>query len=388
MSVRERVHLDGGCAPVLDDVVRRLCEWTADGVIGDGVQLCVSHNGELLVDIAIGTDGVGRPNLRTTLYTLWCTGKPLTALAIAQLVDAGRLDYDDTVGATLGARASDRIAERTIRDLLTHRAGLHHLTAQRALLAGPRRRTKMALRVGPRPGWPDGTVAYSEHGAWEVLGAVIAELTGESAGLWIRQEVITPLGLDDDLFIVMTDDDYSRNLDRMGVNVFLHGVERIPLLYERTRTSCTEEALGYGARGSARSLEQLYRALLHAWHQDDGAPATDGRIVSSQTLRYATSGEHPLAYDRLLGRECRHGLGFFVDLSTHDYGDGPSSESFGHSGYGGASVAFADPTNNLVIAALWNGHIDSETSIALRRRPLVSAVYRLLGLTNGRSANR
>lgn len=384
MSAHQRVRLDGGCAPVLDDVVRRLWEWTADGVIGDGVQLCVSHDGELLADIAIGTDGVGRPNLRSTLYTLWCAGKPLTALAIAQLVDAGRLDYDDTIGATLGGLASDRLADRTVRDLLTHRAGLHQLTAQRALLAGPRRRKEMALRLGPPPAWREGTVAYSEHGAWEVLGAIIAQMTGEPAGHRIRQEVLAPLGLEHDLFAVMTDDDYASNVDRMGANVLLHDTGRIPLLYERAHASCTEEALGYGARGSAQSLETLYRALLDAWQQDDEARA-NGHIISSRALRYATSGDHPSAHDRVLGRDCRHGLGFFVDLTTHDYGDGPSPESFGHSGYAGASLAFADPSNDLVVAAVWNGHMVSETSIALRRRPLVSAVYRLLGLTNGRS---
>ena len=64
-----------------------------------GAQLYASRAGQPLVDLALGTARPGAPMQRDTL-TLWMSScKPITAVAIAQLWEAGELDLDAPVAS-------------------------------------------------------------------------------------------------------------------------------------------------------------------------------------------------------------------------------------------------------------------------------------------------
>lgn len=374
--------ITGKCAPVLDGVVQRLCEHVTDGLLSVGAQLCVLHQDDVLADVAVGTDGLGRPLTQETLLAIYCTGKPLTAIAVAQLVDEGLVDYETTLGEILNPRLAERLESVTLRSLLTHTAGVHHLTVKKALLAGPQRRQRMTTRVGPVPRWrQEVDAAYSEHGAWELLGQVLESVTGSRASHHIAARVISPLGLADELFVTMTDEQYEKHLQRLGVNVYMHHDEHIPLLYERTRAFCTEQQLGYGARGSALSLARFYQHLLHVHLGKAKRP-----LVSPRILRHATAPHRPRTHDRVLGRPCTFGLGFMVELRDHRFGGHLSPSSFGHSGNAGVSCAFADPGNELVVALIYNGYIDAGTSIIGRRHVVCDAIYTALGLRDESAA--
>jgi len=370
------LQVTGACAPVLDPLLAHVAGHVADGVLAPGAQLAVRHRGDWLVDAAVGTDGLGRPMLTDTRFALYCSGKPLAALAVAHVVERGGLTYDAALGDVLGDLVGSRLAPITVTNLLTHTAGLHHLTVTQAILAGPRRRRELALRVGPPRRWTIGRdIAYAEHGAWELLGRAIAATTGIAPADYVREHVLAPLDLADDLSAVMTGDEYDRDLDRLGVNVYLRANHHIPLLLERTRAFCTEEQLGYGARGSARALAGLYAHLaqVHAGATEDG-------VVTQAALQAATAPARPRGFDRALGRDCDYGLGFMVGLSDHGFGRHPSPTAFGHSGYAGGSFGFADPVNDLAVALVYNGYIDADTSLRLRREAVVGTLYRCLGI--------
>jgi hypothetical protein len=68
-----------------------------------------------------------------------------------------------------------------------------------------------------------------------------------------------------------------------------------------------------------------------------------------------------------------------TSLRDHAYGEACNTASFGHSGYMGASFAFADPGQGLVIAAIYNGIVLPQF-IASRRIAIVRDNFTDLGL--------
>src|SRR5947207_5991151 len=92
-----------------------------------GAQLYVSLDGQVVADIAVGDARAGVP-MRTDTLMLWLSaGKPLAAVAIAQLREQGLLDFDDPVARHIPEFAQNEKARITIRHLLTHTAGLRDL---------------------------------------------------------------------------------------------------------------------------------------------------------------------------------------------------------------------------------------------------------------------
>lgn len=371
------VALRGAFVPAVEGAVERVVDHVSEGRLSPGVQFYASHAGQVLADVAVGVDGRGRPMEQNTVFTLYCTGKPLTALAVGRLVDEGLLTFDTTLGDVLASGLGERVRSVPLRVLLNHTAGLHHLSVARAVLAGPGRRERLARTVGPVPGWRVGVDGgYSEHGAWELLGCVIKQITGQPASRYIREVVLAPLDLTDDLVVTMSDHQFDRYEPRLGVNVFQQQSERVPLLMERTRAWAVEEQLGYGAKGSGRALGRLYEHLLDVWHG-----RTANGVVTTETLRAMTSSQRPDGFDVVLQRDCSFGLGFMVRLRDHLFGHRVSGSAFGHSGNAGVSCAFADPTHELVVALIYNGMVDAQTSILLRRQAVSNDLYRTLGLT-------
>src|SRR5215472_4916350 len=88
-----------------------------------GAQLYVSREGKTVADLAFGEarDGVA---MRPDTLMLWMSSiKLITAVAIAQMWERGRLDLDDPVMRHIpefGAKGKERV---TIRHVLTHTGG-------------------------------------------------------------------------------------------------------------------------------------------------------------------------------------------------------------------------------------------------------------------------
>ncbi|HEY6300180.1 MAG TPA: serine hydrolase domain-containing protein [Candidatus Binatus sp.] len=88
-----------------------------------GAQLYVSRDGKTVGDLAFGEarDGVA---MRPDTLMLWMSSiKPITAVAIAQMWERGKLELDDPVARHIpefGAKGKERV---TIRHVLTHTGG-------------------------------------------------------------------------------------------------------------------------------------------------------------------------------------------------------------------------------------------------------------------------
>ena len=85
-----------GHADALPATLAALARGTAQG-LHVGAQVYVSRGGEIVGDFATGLARPGVPMRRDSLIPWMSAGKPLAAVAVAQLWEQGRLDLDDPV---------------------------------------------------------------------------------------------------------------------------------------------------------------------------------------------------------------------------------------------------------------------------------------------------
>jgi CubicO group peptidase (beta-lactamase class C family) len=192
---RERMD-DARIVRLIEDEVRRL----ADADQFSGVVL-VGKGDRVLLQ---GTYGFENPLTRNRITTrtrfhIASQGKMFTSIAIAQLVEQGKLSLDDTVGELLpGQPWTEQARAITIRQLLSHTSGLGGLFDRPNYPEGHVFRTATErlpifasepLLFAPGERW-----SYSNEG-FETLGAIIEAKTGMRYNDYIRQHVLLAAGM-------------------------------------------------------------------------------------------------------------------------------------------------------------------------------------------------
>jgi CubicO group peptidase (beta-lactamase class C family) len=363
--------------PAFDDLLGRLTDEAEEGLLHTAAQLVVLHDGDVVCDAAVGRTHLGAPFTTDTLSALYCTAKPLVTAAVLRLVADGELSLEDRVGDVVDGVDAEAawIGDRRVAEVLGHTAGLHALPSIIARVLPERSRWGWICATAPA-GWRFGVDrAYSEFGGWYVLGRVIEALTEEPYDHYVDRIVRKGYGIDpDDLVVRFGPEGFAARRDRISVTLDLTDhLQPIPLLAEAGPETAVEWNPAFGSYGTMRGLAALYRGLLEDL-------AGGGRVLPADLLAEATRGRLPATYDETLHRDACFGLGVMAPLSTHEFGDAPGEDAFGHAGQGGTSFGFADPTHGVVVAALFNAGLDAETGVSFRRRTLTDSVYRALGL--------
>lgn len=345
-----------------------------------GVQIDVRVRGEQVFSLAMGSAGT-RPVTDVTVFRGYCALKPVTAVAIAKLVDAELLDLDQPLSSllpTVRVLAEDPI---TLRHVMTHTAGLHVPSGRDVELVPPEMRRELFEQApGVKP-WRIGHDAgYSEAFGWHLLGRVIEVVTGEALRDHLRASVLDPLEMTS-TWIGMTEAEYAANHQRVGLNYYYHYLrgQPVPLLIEQSERWCCEVNCAYGGYTTARDMARFYAALAARLNG-----AADPNLPSPDTLARFCSDARDTTYDAVLLRVCSYGLGFMTSLRDHFFGDLCSERSFAHSGWLGAAFAFADPDHDLAVAVILNRIVATESAF-MRRPGLVRALYEDLGLAHARS---
>jgi CubicO group peptidase (beta-lactamase class C family) len=360
-------------SPDFEHTIDRLERDVAEGLFTRGAQVAVSVNGEQALNIALGETGTRAPMTTGTISRVWCTIKPVLAVAIGRAADEGLVDLDEPLESRMASVRSLR-GGVTAAHILTHTAGLHLANGVQMEMIPPDQRREAIENMPRPPGWRVGTdAAYSEYAGWNVLGWLLEQVTGEELRPYLRRTLLEPLGLHD-TWIGMTAADYRDVLPRLGVNLDLRDVRAFPLIIERSERVCTETNPAHGGYTTAADLSCFYAAML-----DRLAGRGSDELPSPATLARFCSPARPEVFDEILDRTCSYGLGFMTTLADHAFGPICSPRSFGHSGNVGSSFAFADPAHGLAVAAIFNGIVDPESAF-LRRPVLVRALYRDLGL--------
>lgn len=139
------------------------------------------------------------PNTLTTRFRIGSMNKMFTAVAVLQLVQAGKLGLDDALGKYLTDYPNKEIAAKvTVHQLLTHTGGTGDIfgpefDAHRLELRTLRDYVKLYGNRGPKFE-PGSRWEYSNYG-FVLLGVLIEKVSGESYYDYVREHVYIPAGM-------------------------------------------------------------------------------------------------------------------------------------------------------------------------------------------------
>jgi CubicO group peptidase (beta-lactamase class C family) len=341
-----------------------------------GAQIYVSRHGKPIAELAIGQSRNGVPMTHNTLVPWFSSTKPVAAVAILQLVESGKLRLDDLVARHIPEFAPQGKADITLRHLLTHTAGLRWVELGWPETTWPQIVNRLC-HATPERDWPPGKRAgYHPTTTWFVLGEVIRRVSGLSFEDYVRQQIFEPLGMRDS-WVGMSDQQYDAYGQRMGTIVDMTKPERPEIRYA-SRAGATHCAPGSSGFGPIRELGMFYEMLLA------GGERGDERILSADSVAEMTRRQREGMFDEPVRETIDWGLGLILNSSRYGspsvpygYGRHASDATFGHSG-SQSSVAFADPANKLVVAALANG-APGEPAHQARIKAWCEAIYEDVG---------
>jgi CubicO group peptidase (beta-lactamase class C family) len=140
------------------------------------------------------------PNLMDTKFNLGSINKLFTQIAVAQLVAAGKLSYEDNIGKILPDYPNKDAREKvTIKHLLTMTSGIGDIFGAKynAISKDVLQSNKDYLQLfaaDPLLFEPGARQQYS-NGSYVVLGSIIEKLSGQNYYDYVRQNVFQPAGM-------------------------------------------------------------------------------------------------------------------------------------------------------------------------------------------------
>jgi CubicO group peptidase (beta-lactamase class C family) len=144
----------------------------------------------------------GVANRLDTKFNLGSMNKMFTSIAIAQLVEAGKLSFQDTLAKALPDYPNRQVAEKvTVHQLLTHTAGLGDFFDNPEFHPHRERYTNPAdyfrlFAAEPLRFEPGARFGYSNAG-FVVLGAIVERVSGENYFDYVREHIYKPAGMTD-----------------------------------------------------------------------------------------------------------------------------------------------------------------------------------------------
>jgi CubicO group peptidase (beta-lactamase class C family) len=274
------------------------------------------------------------PARTDTLYDLASISKLFTATCALRLVEDGKLRLDDAVARFLPEFGSNGKEAITIRQVLTHSAGLPAYLKLWELEPTPAARLRRALEVAPTD--PPGTVyRYSDLGLI-ALGHLVEQVAGAGLDRVVAGTVTEPLQLRHVQYrppaalkplIAPTEDESAVGRGLVWGEVhdenawYLGGV-----------------AGHAGLFGTADELGVFAQAFL------DGGTRGGARLLRPETVAEMTRNQ--------IGKLEWQGLGWELNADFY-MGRLAAPETFGHTGYTGTSLV-VDPRRQLVVVLLTN----------------------------------
>ena len=353
-----------------------------DGIAANlhlGAQLYVSRDGQTVGDLAFGEarEGVA---MRPDTLMLWMSSiKPITAVAIAQMWERGKLELDDPVARHIpefAANGKDRV---TIRHVLTHTGGFPGAVLNWA--GEPWEKIIAELCAAPLArGWvPGERMGYHVASGWYALAEIVRRIDGRAYSDYTRDEIFEPLGMRDTWLGMPPERHREYAADqRIAPMHFATGLRKpIPHTFLLWRDGAEALAIcrpGGSGRGPIHDLGKFYEAML-----------AGGGIIRPQTAEAISSRHVAGMRDRTFGYPLDRGLGVTIDSKQYCnasswFGTRCSPRTWGHNGYLSSS-GFVDPEHKIVVALVFNGMLESqEVRHDNRIIATLDAVYEDLGV--------
>ncbi len=173
---------------------------------GGGAAAAYLH-GELVLDVWAGWRAKDTRWTHDTVTLCFSTGKGVASTVVHRLADRGLIGYDQPVAAywpEFAAAGKDRI---TVRELMSHRAGLHNVRTvapNRELLLDTERFDRALAAAWPDPRRLKGP-GYHAVTYGNLVAEVAARVSGKDFTTLLREEVSGPLGVEEFWFHVPDD---------------------------------------------------------------------------------------------------------------------------------------------------------------------------------------
>lgn len=176
------------------------------GLAGLGVGIV--KDGKMVLAEGYGCRNIetGEPVTDRSLFHLASVSKPFVATAIMQLWEGGQLDLDESVAKYLPyfRLKTGNFDQITIRHLLSHTGGVPDSEAyfwhQPESDDGALERYARSLSDEKMIAIPGERYAYSNP-AYEVLGDLIAKVSGQTFESYVKSHILEPLGMVDSTFL-------------------------------------------------------------------------------------------------------------------------------------------------------------------------------------------
>jgi CubicO group peptidase (beta-lactamase class C family) len=143
-------------------------------------------------------DSNGRPVTQDTPFYIGSASKAMTAVAVMQLVDAGRIELDAPVQRYLPdfTLADPRVERITVRQLLNHTSGMWDVGFRQWSLPQPTSLRSAVARLNrARLAADPGQEHRYFNPNYSVAARLVEEVSGETFDAYLRNHLFTPLGM-------------------------------------------------------------------------------------------------------------------------------------------------------------------------------------------------
>jgi CubicO group peptidase (beta-lactamase class C family) len=343
-----------------------------------GLAALVSRHDDIHVE-TLGTLSFNQssPMRVDTIFRIASLAKPVTAVAAMILIEECRLRLDESIEPWIPELANRRVlrslsgplddtapAHRpiTVRDLLTFRMGFGSVMAPPDTY--PIQKLIREYRIGgdgmPRPSqaptaeeWIQrlGSLPWMAqpgerwlyHVSSDVLGILIARVSGKSLGTFMRERIFDPLGMKDTGFYVPPD-----KINRFpGCYFFNHETNALDLFDDPANSAWgsqpASESAGGGLVSTLNDYYAFYRMLLNKGRHGDT------QILSRTAVELMTSDqvtpEQRVGAELFFGDFRSWGFVMSVDIRRDDLSHNPGR--FGWDG-GTGTTAYVDPAEDMI----------------------------------------
>lgn len=358
------VHAQKNKFSVIDDAVNQA---VAQKEI-PGAVVVVGHGGRIVFRKAYGERSLEPAREAMTVDTVFDMAsltKPLmTATAIMQLCEQGKLGFNDPVSKYLPEFAANGKQDITIRQLLTHYSGLPPDLSLTDKWEGKEEAYKRAFAIAPAT--PAGVrFVYSDIN-FIVLGALVEKLSGMTEDVYAQKKIIEPLQLRHTEYLPSASRHSLIAPTQWTDGVMLRGVVHDP----------TARRMG-GVAGHAGLFSTASDIAIYAQSLLDRLAGKASRFpLSRAVLQKMVVPEQPATGTAL------RGFGWDIESPySSNRGEIFPVGSFGHTGFTGTSL-WIDPISNSYVIVLTNAvHPDGPKSITALRGRIADAAAFGLGIT-------
>ena len=343
-----------------------------------GLVALISHQDEVHVE-TLGTLSFNQsaPMRTDTIFRIASLAKPVAAVAAMILIEECRLRLDESIEPWIPELANRRVlrslagplddtvpAHRpiTVRDLLTFRMGFGSVMAppdtypiQKLIREyriggdGPPRPSQAPTaeewlqRLSSLPWMTQPGERWHYHVSSDVLGILIARVSGQSLGTFMRERIFDPLGMKDTGFYVPPD-----KIDRLpGCYGFNYQTNTLGVFDDPANSAWGSEPPSESAGGGLVSTMDdyfvFYRMLLNKGRHGET------QILSRTAVELMTSDqvtpEQRTGSELFFGDYASWGFVMSVDIRRDDFSHNPGR--FGWSG-GTGTTAYADPAEDMI----------------------------------------